>query len=55
MRKIISLPNLNKLKSNQVENKISDPWTSIGTILSQTSIDDYSFHLKNLKQKKVTL
>ena len=56
MRKIISLkPNLNKLKSNQVENKISDPWTSIGTILGQTSIDDYSFHLKNLKQKKVTL
>ena len=35
--KIISLkPNLNKLKSNQVENKISDPWTSIGTILGQT-------------------
>ena len=53
MRKIISLkPNLNKLKSNQVENKISNPWTSIGTILGQTSIDDYSFHLKKFKAKK---
>tara|TARA_B100001057_G_scaffold349609_1_gene351056 strand:- start:1459 stop:3237 length:1779 start_codon:yes stop_codon:yes gene_type:complete len=53
MRKIISLkPNLNKLKSNLVENKISDPWTSIGTILGQTSIDDYSFHLKKFKAKK---
>ena len=26
--------------------KLSDPWISIGTILGQTTIDDYTFHLQ---------
>ena len=34
--------------------KISDPWTSIGTILGQASINDYTFYLKKFKAKKVT-
>ena len=32
--------------------KISDPWTSIGTILGQASINDYTFYLKKFKAKK---
>ena len=32
--------------------KISDPWTSIGTILGQASINDYTFYLKKYKAKK---
>ena len=53
MRKIINLkPNLNKSNFNVKIRKISDPWTNIGTILGQTSIDDYSFHLKKFKAKK---
>ena len=28
--------------------KISDPWTSIGTILGQASINDYTFYLKKI-------
>ena len=32
--------------------KLSDPWISIGTILGQTTIDDYTFHLQKFKAKK---
>ena len=32
--------------------KISDPWTSIGTILGQPTINDYTFYLKKFKAKK---
>ena len=53
MKKIINLkPNLNKSNFNVKIRKISDPWTSIGTILGQTSINDYSFQLKKFKAKK---
>ena len=46
MKKIIKL---NQIKSTK---KISDPWANIGTILGQTSINDYTFHLKKFKAKK---
>ena len=53
MRKIINLkPKLVKSDSSLKIKKISDPWTNIGTILGQTSINDYSFHLKKFKAKK---
>ncbi len=32
--------------------KLSDPWISVGTILGQTTIDDYTFHLQKFKAKK---
>jgi uncharacterized protein len=37
---------------NLKPHKISYPWVSIGTILGQTSINDYTFHLKKFKAKK---
>ena len=53
MRKIINLnTNLKNSIGGISIRKISDPWASIGTILGQTSIDDYSFHLKKFKAKK---
>ena len=56
MKKIINLKtNLNKSNFNVKIRKISDPWTSIGTILGQTSINDYSFHLKKFKAKCMDL
>ncbi len=32
--------------------KITEPWTSIGTILGQPVIDSYTFYLKKYKAKK---
>ena len=32
--------------------KISEPWTSIGTVLGQPTINDYTFYLKKFKAKK---
>ena len=32
-------------------NKITESWTSIGTILGQPVIDSYTFYLKNIKLK----
>ena len=53
MRKVINLkPNFNKTNLNIKIRKISDPWTNIGTILGQTTINDYSFYLKKFKAKK---
>ena len=53
MRKIINLnTNLKNSIGGISIRKISDPLASIGTILGQTSIDDYSFHLKKFKAKK---
>ena len=37
---------INKLK------KLSNSWADIGTILGQTSINDYMFYLKKFKAKK---
>ena len=37
---------INKLK------KLSNSWADIGTILGQTSINDYMFYLKKFKQKR---
>ena len=48
-------PTIIDSKGNKIEfgfRKISDPWVSIGTILGQTSINDYTFHLKKFKAKK---
>ena len=39
-------PTIIDSKGNKIEfgfRKISDPWISIGTILGQTSINDYTF------------
>ena len=35
-----------------VTQKISDPWASIGTIIGQPTINDYTFYLKKFKAKK---
>ena len=35
---------------NNVKQKITEPWTSIGTMLGQPVIDSYTFFLKNTKQ-----
>ena len=32
--------------------KLSNSWADIGTILGQTSINDYMFYLKKFKAKK---
>ena len=32
--------------------KLSSPWIDIGTILGQTSINEYMFYLKKFKAKK---
>ena len=32
--------------------KISEPWASIGTVLGQPTINDYTFYLKKFKAKK---
>ena len=48
-------PTIIDSKGNKIEfnfRKISDPWTNIGTILGQTTINDYSFYLKKFKAKK---
>ena len=31
--------------------KISEPWASIGTVLGQPTINDYTFYLKKFKAK----
>ena len=43
---------MSKENSINNKNKLSSPWIDIGTILGQTSINDYTFYLKKFKAKK---
>ena len=43
---------MSKENSLTIKNKLSSPWIDIGTILGQTSINDYMFYLKKFKAKK---
>ena len=46
------LGNMSKKERDWITKKISDPWTSIGTILGRPSINEYTFYLKKFKAKK---